>query len=189
MSDWKPLRSKLENLSSDELLKVIHDLYLSNDSTRKFLSARFQKGSAPLKKYKDQVQQALYPDFNSGDTDVRIRDAKKAISDFEKATKDPSQTLDLMIHFLEVGTQMMEAFGMDYESFYDSMESMFRKVFTRLKATDHQLLPDFLPRLRKLEIASRDTGYGYGDSLSDMMTELESSARRRGPKAVFDDSR
>ena len=179
MSDWKPLRNILEELSNDELLKVIHDLYLSNESTRKFLSARFQKGPVPLKKYKDLVRQALYPDFNSGDDDddVRIRDAKKATSDFAKATRDPNQTLDLMVHFLEVGTRMMNDFGMDYEAFYNSMESMFRKVFRRLTGKDHQLLSDFLPRLRNIEKASRDTGYGYCDSLSEMMNELEKSTQ------------
>ncbi len=146
-----------------------------------------KKGPVPLKKYKDLVQQALYPDFNSGDDVVRIRDAKKAISDFAKATRDPNQTLDLMVHFGEVGTRMMNDFGMDYEAFYNSMESMYRKVFTRLTGKDHQLLSDFLPRLRSIENASRDTGYGYGDSLLEMMNELEKSAINQ-PKGRSDGS-
>ena len=96
-----------------------------------------------------------------------------------KATHDAQQTLDLMIHFLEIGTAAIESFGMDYAEFFDSMESMFRRVFTRLTGKDNKLLPIFMTRLQALERASRDTGYGYGDSLADMMAELEGPLRRR----------
>ncbi len=94
--------------------------------------------------------------------------------------RDPLQTLELMVHFLEVGTAAMEAFGMDYEEFFDSMESMFRRVFTRLKERDRKLLPVFITRLQRIEQASRDTGYGYGDSLADMIIELGGMLPRRG---------
>ena len=179
MKDWKNIGKQLDALSSRDLVRLVGDLYENNDSSRKFLAARFLRGQASIKKYKDQIHAALYPDYNLGDGAVQIRDARKAISDFEKTTRDPQQTLDLMVHFLEVGTQAMEAFGMDYEEFFASMESMFRRVFTRLKGKDRKLLPVFMTRLQRLERASRDTGYGYGDSLAEMMVELGGSLPRR----------
>lgn len=180
MKDWKNISKQIESLTNKDLVRLVRDLYATNDDNSKFLAARFLKDKASTKKYKDQIRAAIYPDYNYGNSDVRIRDAKKAISEFEKATHNPRQTLDLMIYFLEVGTEAMEAFGMDYEEFFDSMESMFRRVFTRLKGKDQKLLPVFLKRLRHLEQASRDTGYGYGDSLADMMEDLGESARRQG---------
>ncbi|MEK6707077.1 MAG: DUF6155 family protein [Bdellovibrionota bacterium] len=171
-SEWKAISKQLNALSSKELLKLIHELYQCTDSNRRFIAARFLKGEASLKKYKQQIHSALYPDFDAGKTDISISGAKKAISDFEKATHDSQQTLDLMIYFVEVGTQMIQAFGMDYESFYDSMESMFSKIVNRLKSKDRGLLPIFWGRLKKIETDSSDTGYGYGDSLADMMEEL-----------------
>ena len=180
MKEWKNIGKQLGALSSKDLVRLVHDLYESSDNSRKFLAARVLKGHASIKKYKDQIHTAIYPDHNFGDGGVHICEARKAISDFEKATHDPQQTLDLMIHFLEVGTQAMEVFGMDYEEFFDSMESMFRKVFTRLTGKDKKLLPVFLARLQDLERASRDTGYGYGDSLADMMAELGEPHPRRG---------
>ena len=171
-AEWKTISEQLGFLSIKDLVKLVHELYESGDSNRRFITARFIKGEASLKKYKQQVHRALYPDFDSGKTDISINVARKAISDFEKATRDPQQTLDLMIYFVEVGTRMMQDFGMDYEAFYDSMESMFKRVFDRLKGKDRELLPTFWARLKMLERAARNTGYGYGDNLADMMEEL-----------------
>ncbi len=175
MNDWKEINTRPEDMSERNLKHLIHDLYKANVDNRKFLAARFSKCKASVKKYKDQIREAIYPDYNFGDSRVRFSDAKKGISDFEKATHDPRQTLDLMIYFLEVGTEAMEAFGMDYEAFYNSMESMFRRVCARLGANDRELLPVFSARIQRLERRSRDTGYGYGDSVTDMVAELVGS--------------
>ncbi|MEI8346560.1 MAG: DUF6155 family protein [Pseudomonadota bacterium] len=171
-SEWKKISELLRNLSSKDMIGLVHELYQNSDANRSFIVARFVKDGDSLKKYKQRVHREIYPDFNSGKTDISISAAKKVISDFEKATHNPKQTLDLMIYFVEVGTQMMKDFGMDYEAFYDSMESMFTRVFKRLKGQDRELLPTFWDRLQKLKRAARDTGYGYGDSLESMMEDL-----------------
>ncbi len=178
MSEWKNINSHLDGLSNKDLKRIIHDLYEANEDSRKFLGAKFLKGKSSVKKYKDQIREAIYPDYNYGDGRVCFSDAKKAISDFEKATHDPQQTIDLMIYFLEIGTKAMDDFGMDYEAFYDGMESMFKKVWLRLKNRDKKLLPVFLPRIQKLERRSRNTGYGYGDAVEDMVEALAGPRRR-----------
>ena len=172
MSEWKDIDTNLNELSTKDLKRLIHDLYKTNDDNRKFLGARFLKGKGSLKKYKDQIREAIYPDYNLSDGRVRFSDAKKAISDFEKATHDTQQTLDLMVYFLEVGTDAMDSFGMDYEAFYNSMEFMFRKICMRLKGKDKELLPVFSARIQSLNRRSRNTGYGYGDAVEDMVDEL-----------------
>ncbi len=185
--NWKGIQKKLSPLSKAEILRLIGDLYESNDNNRRFLSARLMKGEVSPKKYREQIHAALYPDWNSGDTGVRIADARKAISDFQKASKDSGGTIDLMIYFLEVGTNMIETFGMDYEQFYDSMESMFRRVVNRLRGKDKGLLSGTIKRLQKIEMASRDTGYGYGDSLAEMMDDLRQFQKNTFPSGTNND--
>ncbi len=172
MSEWKDINAHLDELSTKHLKRLIHDLYKTNDGNRKFLGAKFLKDKGAIKKYKDQIREAIYPDYNYGDGRVRFSDAKKAISDFEKATHDSQQTLDLMVYFLEVGTDAMDSFGMDYEGFYNSMESMFRKVCVRLKGKDKELLPVFSARIQRLDRRSLNTGYGYGDAVEDLVDDL-----------------
>lgn len=125
---WKDIQKKLNPLSKAEILSLIGDLYENNDNNRRFLSARLIKGEASLKKYREQIHAALYPDWNSGDTGVRIVDARKAISDFQKASNDPSGTIDLMIYFLEVGTNMIETFGMGPHMTYRDTKNIHGEI-------------------------------------------------------------
>lgn len=170
--DSEKIKKLIGAMPSKELRDLVRELYQLSSSNREFLNARFLKNETSLKDFKKRIREALYPDFDSGKTDISFSKARKAISDFEKATRDSKQTLDLMIYYLEVGKEMMAAFGMDYEAFYNSMESMFRGVATRLKGRDRSLLPVFWDRLKKIERAARNVGYGYGDSLEEMMEEL-----------------
>lgn len=171
-TSFKNIKDNLSALTSKQLVQLIGELYDLNQLNQSFLNARFLKNEASLKNYKSQIRRALYPDFDSGKQDISFSKARKAISDFAKATSDRRQTLDLMVYYVEVGKEMMDAFGMDYEAFYDSMESMFRKIVERLKNQDRHLIAIFWDRLKKVERAAQSTGYGYGDSLREMMTEL-----------------
>ena len=170
--DFKNTRECLSVLSTKQLIQLIGELYNLNQLNQSFLNARFLKNDDVLKNYKKQIKRALYPDFDSGKQDISFSKARKAISDFSKATHDRRQTMDLMVYYVEVGKEMMDAFGMDYEAFYSSMESMFRKIVERLKEQDRHFISIFWDRLKKVERAAQSTGYGYGDSLREMMTEL-----------------
>lgn len=53
---------------------------------------------------------------------------RKAISDYKKASGDEVGVLDIMVYYVEMGTKFTLEYGDIYEEFYDSLESMFKKV-------------------------------------------------------------
>ncbi len=54
--------------------------------------------------------------------------AKKAISQYTKATGDQTGTLELMAYFVERGDQFIVDFGDINAGFYSSLESMFGRI-------------------------------------------------------------
>jgi hypothetical protein len=54
----------------------------------------------------------------------RLRDARHLIRDYRKATKDTVGTLDLMLHYVETGTEFTNTYGDINEPFYNSLESV-----------------------------------------------------------------
>jgi hypothetical protein len=59
--------------------------------------------------------------------------ARKAITDYRRATKDIPGTLNLMLTYVEQGTRFTSEYGDFEESFYNSMESVFSEA-TKLVA-------------------------------------------------------
>ena len=92
--------------------------------------------------YKKKINEAL------GDDRIKLIEAKKAISDFRKISKNPAHIIELMIFYVEKGIDIENEFGDLYESFYASMESVFENIVKMLNAN-----PEFIPVYRKrLEI-------------------------------------
>jgi hypothetical protein len=59
---------------------------------------------------------------------MRLSEAKNAISKFNKLSSDDLKTLDLMLYYVEIGTEFTNTYGDIDEKFYNSMVSMYRKV-------------------------------------------------------------
>jgi hypothetical protein len=66
----------------------------------------------------------------------------------KKAINDPVGTLDLMVYYVECGTQFTVDCGDIDEAFYASLESMFTQVVKRLQHSDQDTIDRFLPRLQ-----------------------------------------
>ena len=57
-----------------------------------------------------------------------MRVARKVITDFRRATKDISGTLNLMLTYVVQGTRFTSEYGDIEESFYNSMESVLSEA-------------------------------------------------------------
>jgi hypothetical protein len=177
---WSTIRKQLFLLSRDELITQIKDLYELTGENRRFLESRFaiepEQAEAILAKYKQEIEYCFFGKRDIPDESPRLRDARSLIREYRKATKNTLGTLDLMLHYVETGTELTNTYGDIDEPFYNSLESMLNEFCEGiLKMTDpEQIYNEFYNRLVDLKNASSDIGWGYSDEVWEIVLDLES---------------
>ncbi len=164
----KEFRQALAKLSRDELVKLVGDLYSVSRDSRRFLEARFAL-SASLESYKNIIHDALYPDVMKGEAPISFAAARKAISDYKKATGDRRGVLELMVFAVECGNAFTVNYGDIDERFYANLESLFTKTVQFLKALDQNTIDEYLPRMKAVVEAANGIGWGYYDGIADSL--------------------
>lgn len=114
---------------------------------------------------KKKVQNEFFPDRGLGK--LRLAEAKKAISTFEKTTGDKERTLDLMMFYVEMGVEFTLAFGDIHDRFYESIESMYAKV-TKECDENETYYNLFSQRLEQVIHQTMGIGWGFHDCLCDL---------------------
>ncbi len=102
---------------------------------------------------------------------ISLKDAKKAISDYKKATSDTIGLIDLMVCYVEYGTDFLCEFGDMYEQYYCSLESVFDNALKLMKKFEREEIADFECRLRDVVRKADSMGWGYYDAISCMLDE------------------
>jgi hypothetical protein len=170
---WTDIRRKLGQTDMDYVIGIVKALFDFSKENRTFLASRLfpdTDWSALLEKYRKQVREAVFPD---PPRQIRLGDARKAISAYKKATSDLAGTIELMLVFVESGTDCGRTYGVDYESFYTSLESMLDDLLEVLcDERNHGLLERLRERVCDLEEKASDIGWGYGDYVSERLAEV-----------------
>ena len=98
------------------------------------------------------------------------------IRNYRRATKDTIGTLDLMLHYVETGTEFTNTYGDINEPFYNSLESMLVNFCEGIfKSSDSEKsYGQFNERLVALKKAVYGIGWGYGDTVQEIIDDLES---------------
>ena len=169
-SQWQEIKIKLEQESSKNLVKLIKSLYDLAENNRNFITANIVKGKVSNKVYKEIIENAIYLDIYDQNDEIEFSKARKAISDFRKATGDAKLILDLMIHYVEIGTDQARGGHIDYPEYYDSLESMFNSIIKCLTGKDEQYADYFRPRLENI-IKDANEAYGYKESIQEIFAE------------------
>ncbi len=125
---WSNIRKRLLLLDQHELIAQIKDLYGLSVENRRFLESRFaqepEHTEAVLADYKQEITYCFFGKRALSDDLPRLRDARRLIQSYRKATKDNLGTLDLMLHYVETGTEFTNTYGDIDEPFYNSLVSM-----------------------------------------------------------------
>ena len=166
---WNHIRSKIKSFSSNQYLEIISELYKLNKENKNFLESRYlYENTNRIKPYKEIIEESLFPDVMRGHN-ISLKTGKKAISDYKKATKDEFGTIELMLFYVECGHKFTSEYGDMYESFYNSLISVFDNIIKLLKKhPEHKNA--FYDRMQKIANESRDFGWGY-DEMHDLFTE------------------
>lgn len=120
------LKRHLQSYDQKELIQLIVELSKTSKAAQDYLAAEVQGEVAVAELYeeaKQQVKQEFFPD--KGAPKLRLAQAKKAISNFGKFTNDRLLKTDLMLYYVEMGTDYTVAYGDINEPFYNSMGSVY----------------------------------------------------------------
>ncbi len=171
---WQNVRQRLNDWSKPALIRLVKDLYDASPDNRDFLQARFQaeeNAGAALEKYRRKIVEQFFP--TRGDGKLKLTEARRAIRDYRKATDNLAGTIDLMLTYVENGTEFTHQFGDINESFYNSLESVLNEMAQLLMREGSELYPQFRERVQRLTAHADGIGWGYGDALRDQVYQLE----------------
>jgi hypothetical protein len=170
---WTQLRERLEQLERGDLLELLHDLFQRSVENRRFLAARLaegDKGSA-LEDYRERIQ-AAFASFDPPQP-PRLGEARKAIRDYRKATSDLDGCADLMLQYVEAGTDYSRQHGDMSEAYYHSLGVVLRDLDKLLRDTP-ALRASLRPRLEALRQSSRKVGWTWGAYVAEIVDRLAS---------------
>ena len=170
---WSTVRQHLTTWEKSELLALVKDLYEVAAENRDFVHARCQagEGGEALEKYRSKIVEQFFPE--RGDGKLKLGEARKAIRDYRKATGNLPGTVELLMTYVENGTRFTHEFGDIDERFYNSVESVLEELAALFRGAARELYPQFSDRLAKVEQMSDNIGWGFHDSVGDVVWQLE----------------
>ena len=168
---WVDVKAKLANLDHAGLIQLVADLYAAEKVNQSFLHARFSIGGDPLEIYKKRIHKALFPNVMGRNSDVKITDAKKAISEYQKASGLPGGMLELHLYFCEVAMDFSMDYGYASDGFFDAVYLQFKKAVEVSGKVSGEIKEDALDRLYDLFHIASNVGYGLGDDMENLLAE------------------
>ncbi len=178
---WSQIKSAIASLDKPELVALLKDLFDHSIESRAFLSVRFLAEGVPdaiLDRYRKRIVDQFLPRRGEGKLDLRL--ARRTIRDYRKATSDLAGTIDLMLTYVESGTDFTNQFGDINESFYNSLESVLDEMVGLLKTPEGAALyPRFEDRITRLAMRAGGIGWGYGDHVAEQIELLETEVGKQ----------
>lgn len=183
---WKNIAENLESMDASSLRGLVHDLYKLAPENRAFLASWIGDDKASielLKGYKAKITDQFFsrgaPRISDG-CDLAL--CRRLIKEYRRVTTGPEMlggfdlygTIDLGLHYIEVGTRYVNQIGWDEVRPYASMGAVAAETCKFCKDKSGQKWAGaFLPRVRAVAKAAHDIGYGFGDELADMQAVFE----------------
>ena len=179
---WADIKRNIDHMDRTGLVGVIRDLYEANNVNKRFLQARFVPAAPVLAEYRRLVRNAVFPDPFS-QRPIRLRDGTAAIAEYKRATGDPAGAVDLMLEFIEAGTEQAADLGYGEDAYFAALERKVKEVVKCLDALPEPARGEATARLIKLGEYQGTIGWGYCDFLGDVAATLhdreDTTVRRR----------
>ena len=168
---WSTVRQQLANWEKPALVTLVKDLYDAAAENRDFLQARCQaesSGGEALEKYRGKIVEQFFP-ARGGFGKLKLGEARKAIRDYCNV----SGMAELLMTYVENGTEFTNEYGDIDERFYSSIESAMAELAALLCGEARELYPQFSERLARVEHMSGGIGWGFHDFICDVVGQLE----------------
>ena len=170
-SCWGDIETPIKQLSKDQLIDLLRDLYRLSPENKDFFHTRFSTVEAdPLPRYKKIIQHAIHP-YLEDDESLEIEKANDAINRYVKAVDNPVGEAELRIFYVECGNNFTLSYGDIDEDFYDALLDMYKYAIETVLETSPDKQKEFQERLKAIMDSASHIGWGYGDSLGDFYYE------------------
>ena len=161
----------LKNKSIDDLNTDLITLFENFKVVQDYFDLKYkrQTKNSILKKYKQKIDNAIYPDweFNEG---LNLDLVEEIIEEFSNITPNLQYQIELELYALEAGNKCANDMGGDYgEDYYLYFEQLFEQILSKYKKIKmNQSITKSIKRI--LEMAFE--GYGHKDTLKDLWGEF-----------------
>jgi len=166
------IKRELRKLDKEKLIDLVTDLYKKNKSVKEFFDFYVNPNERDLfEKYQDKVFESFYPKRGFG---YKLKEGKKAITDFKKLGTSIVLVADLMLFYVETGVKFTNDFGDIDENFYLSLERTFVQALTL--ARKENCLDKFDDRANKVVSETNDIGWGFHDYIAEVYFDFYPSS-------------
>lgn len=165
------LKKELKTYEADALISIIIDNYKSSPDVKKYIHMLLDPDNTENQLYdeaKKKILHQFYPE--RGEAKLKLGEAKKAITEFDRVCNNQIKTIDLMIYYVEIGVDLANEWGDMYETFYNSMVSTYASALQKIGASDgsNGLYFSFRDRLLGIVYHTDGMGWGFHDALCEL---------------------
>ena len=162
------LKKELKTLDKDQLIALVADLYKKNKAAQEYLDFYVQPNERErFEHYRARVVAAFFPKRGY---QLRLREGKQALSDFQKLEPAAELVADLLLVYVETGVRFTNEYGDIDEAFYTSLENTYAKALALMKQV--KLLPHFAARTAQVVRDTSGIGWGFHDYLAEVREEF-----------------
>ena len=180
---WSDVKARLGAFDRKGLVSLLGELYDASVANRRFLHSRLTPGCRAIEEYRRLVADAIYPDPFSKRR-VSVRDAAAVIVEYRRSTGDASGTVDLMLTFVEAGTEQAADLGYGDEAYFDALRIRLDAVVKQFETLPADVRARVRARLGRIQVRARDVGWGFGDAVDEVLHALDARAVRVRPGKV-----
>jgi len=167
---WSAAKTELAQFDRTALMGLVKDLFALSPDNSAFIAARLGLGSDPLAPYRKTISRWIRPDVVRGQ-DVSVAKAKKAISDYRKATGKPEGIAKLSVFYCEEAAGLLSECGMDDEGYFNALIRMYGQALAATTELPEPVRTLLLARLDAVRTSLRDIGWGVGDGIDELWIE------------------
>src|SRR5665647_603891 len=168
-------KNMLKQQSREIVMDLLIESYKAIPQLKEYITAKYA-GQDTMKQifetYKNKVHDVFFP--GNMRAQFKISEARKAVSDFKKLCTDEKLAIDLMLYYVELGVEFTNTYGDISESFYSSVENMYRSVIDSVsKHKDPEIFNLLSKRLKAVVDDTSEIGWGFHDNLGDMYYDIK----------------
>ena len=167
---WIDVKAKLADFDRPGLFGLVQDLYATSKDNQAFLHARLHLGENALKPYKAAIDRWLWPNV-LWQQDTSVAKAKKAITDYKKASGTADGLVELMVFYCEQAAGFSADVALDDEGYLSALVRMFGQALSAILALPPEQRGALRARLDAVRSACDGMGYGVGDDMGALLAE------------------
>jgi hypothetical protein len=170
---WGSIKQQLNEKSKEELIDLIKKIFDFSSEAQAILQANMVESSdnTTLELFRENIKKNFIT--NRGFSKNMLTDSKRMVQEYSKTTRNTIGIIDLLLTFIECGTEYTVVNGDINEPFYDSLETAFEEMSNMIRICGVDTYRLFSNRIKALAEHADQIGWGYGDFLVEEIALLK----------------